>query len=108
VAGRRTNLENVVDWKQQLLNRALLMMQDPRVAKVIQDPRVMSGLMGVLKLRTDLQRSLNDGVRKVAGALHLASEAEVRELRRAVSRLETELERARSQRRDPSGDRPLS
>jgi hypothetical protein len=101
-------MENDVDWKQQLLNRALLMMQDPRVAKVIQDPRVMSGVMGALKLRSELQRSLNDGARKLAGALHLASEAEVRELRRAVSRLETELERNRSQRRDPSGDRPLS
>jgi hypothetical protein len=100
-------MESHVDWKQQFLNRAFTLIQDPRVAKVVQDPRVMSGLMSALKLRSELQRNLENGVQRLAKSLDLASEAEVRELRRAVSRLERELERARN-RREPPEDRPSS
>jgi hypothetical protein len=97
-----------VDWKQQLLNKALVLMQDPRVAKLVQDPRVVSGIIGAMKLRADVQRAVNEGAKQVAKSLHLASEDEVRDLQRAVARLELELERARSQRRDASDDRSLS
>jgi len=99
-----------VDWKQQLLNRAFTLMQDPRVAKLVQDPRVMSGVMSAFKLRSELQRNIEAGVQRVAKSLDLASESEVRELRRAVSRLERELERARSRREPPEDrqDRPTS
>jgi hypothetical protein len=97
-----------VDWKQQLLNKALVLMQDPRVAKLVQDPRVMSGIFGALKLRSVVQRNVGSRVRRLVKSLHLASEDEVRELQRAVSRLEHELERTRAVRREPPGDRTLS
>jgi hypothetical protein len=97
-----------LDWKQQLVNKALVLIQDPRVAKVVQDPRVMSGIFGAMKLRSEVQRNVSASVRKVMKSLHLASEDEVRELQRAVSRLEQELERTRAQRRDASGNRTLS
>jgi hypothetical protein len=96
-----------VDWKQQLLNRAFTLIQDPRVAKVVQDPRVMSGVMSAFKLRSEIQRNLEGGVQRLAKSLDLASESEVSELRRAVSRLERELERTRN-RREPPEDRTSS
>ena len=96
-----------MDWKQQFFNKAFMLMQDPRVAKVVQDPRVMSGVMNAFKLKAELQRNLEGGMQKFARALDLASESEVSELRRAVSRLERELERAR-QRREPPEDRTSS
>lgn len=96
-----------MDWKQQFFNKAFTLMQDPRVAKVVQDPRVMSGLMGAFKLKSELQRNLEGSVQKLAKAFDLASESEVTELRRAVSRLERELERTR-QRREPPEDRTTS
>lgn len=99
-----------MDWKQQLFNKALVLMQDPRVAKVVQDPRVMNGIITAMRLRTDVQRGLNERARQMVKALHLASEDEVRELQRAVSRLEHELERerARNQRREAPDGRSLS
>ena len=91
-------------WKQQLLNKAFTLMQDPRVAKLLQDPRVMSSIMNAMKLRSDVERSFNQRIKVLAKSLRLASEEEVQELKRAVARLEQELERSRNQRRDaPDG-----
>lgn len=91
-------------WKQQLLNKAFTLMQDPRVAKLLQDPRVMSSIMGAMKLRSDVERSFNQRIKVLAKSLRLASEEEVQELKRAVARLEQELERSRNQRREaPDG-----
>ena len=97
-----------MDWKQQLLNKAVLLMQDPRVAKLVQDPRVTSGILGAIKLRADVQRGLETFAQHAAKSLHLASEDEVQELRRAVARLEQEVERARNQRRETPDGRSLS
>lgn len=97
-----------MDWKQQLLNKALVLLQDPRVAKVVQDPRVMSGIVGAMRLRSDVERSLNERWKQLAKVLHLASEDEIRELQRAVARLEQELERTRSQRREAPDGHALS
>lgn len=96
-----------MDWKQQLFNKAFTVMQDPRVAKLMQDPRVMSSIMGAMKLRADVQRSVQQRAKQLAKSLRLASEDEVHELQRAVARLERELERTRHQRRESPDGRPL-
>jgi transcriptional regulator NrdR family protein len=67
-------------------------MQDPRVVKALQNTKVMQGLMGALQLRVKAQQSIDANVQRVAKGLRLATEAEVRELRRAVRRLEREVE----------------
>jgi uncharacterized small protein (DUF1192 family) len=97
-----------VDWKQQLLNKAVVLMQDPRVAKLLQDPRVTAGIIGAMKLRSNVQRGVGQRAKQVAKTLHLASDEEVQELRRAIGRLEQELERTRNQRRDNPDGRALS
>jgi transcriptional regulator NrdR family protein len=81
-----------VDLKQKLTEQALRLMQDPRVVKALQNPKVMQGLMGALQLRVKAQQSIDANVQRVAKGLRLATEAEVRELRRAVRRLEREVE----------------
>ena len=81
-----------MDLKQQLMNQAMRLMQDPRVAKAMQNPRLMQGMMGALALRAKVQSNLEDQVQRVAKTLNLATGAEVRELRRTVRRLERELE----------------
>lgn len=95
-------------FKEQFMNKALTLLSDPRVSKVLSDPRVMSGVVSAMKLQSEVKRNLEDGVQRVVKSLHLASENEVRELQRAVARLERELERTRSQRRDPPEGRPVS
>jgi len=94
-----------VDVKEQLMTQALRLMQDPRVSKALQNPRVMQGLMGAIQLRAAVQENINARVRRVAKGLNLATEAELRELRHKVRRLERELEASQAGRRpEPSGD----
>jgi hypothetical protein len=85
-----------VDLKQELVNQALKLMQDPRVLRAMQNPRVMQGMMGALQLRAKLQTRLESSVSRLARGLSLATEAEVRELRRTVRKLERELEAQRA------------
>ncbi len=84
-----------MDLKQQMMNKAMQLMQDPRVAKAMQNPKFIQGVMGALKLRSEVQKNLDAGVKVLAKRLHLATESEVRELKRAVKRLERELESER-------------
>jgi hypothetical protein len=86
-----------LDLKQQLMNQALRLMQDPRVAKAMQNPTLMQGMMGALALRAKVQTNLESQVQRVAKTLNLATGAEVRELRRTVRRLEREIEAQRLQ-----------
>ena len=95
-----------MDLKQQLISKAFQLLQDPRIAKAAQNPKVMQGLMGALKLRAlvqeQVQQNLNEGVRRVVKRLNLATESEVRELTRAVHRLERELDEERLEKRRAS------
>ncbi|HEX7478211.1 MAG TPA: hypothetical protein VF331_10420 [Polyangiales bacterium] len=94
-----------MDLKQQLMNKAFQMMQDPRVAKALQNPKVMEGLMGALKLRSQVQKNLDEGVKRIAKGLNLATESEVKELRRALHRLERELEHERGAKKSARKER---
>ena len=81
-----------MDLKQELVNQALKLMQDPRIMRAMQNPKVMQSLMGAIALRAKVQKNLESSVERVAKGLSLATEAEVRELRRTVRRLEREIE----------------
>jgi len=81
-----------MDLKEELKNQALRLMQDPRVMKALQNPKLMQGVMGALQLRAKVQQQVQTRMQRVAKSLSLATEAEVRELRRTVRKLERELE----------------
>jgi hypothetical protein len=87
------------------MNRALKLLQDPRVAKAVQNPKVINGVMGALKLRADVEKSVGASMKVVAKRLNLATESEVRELRRALHRLERELADERATTRKGRKDR---
>ena len=80
------------------MNQAVKLMQDPRVSRALQNPRVMQGLVGAVQIGTKVQHNLDQNLRKVAQGLNLATGAEVDELRRTISRLEEQLEQQRAQR----------
>jgi hypothetical protein len=84
-----------LDLKQELMNQALRLMQDPRVMRAMQNPKLMQGLMGALQLRAKLQQNVETSVQRVAKRFNLATDAELRELRRTVRRLEREIEAQR-------------
>jgi hypothetical protein len=93
-----------VDWKEQLRNKALSLLADPRVAALLQDPRISQGIVGAFRFRAKLEKNLQDAGHRLAKRLHLASESELHELRRAVARLERQLEQVRHEEAEIAAD----
>jgi hypothetical protein len=88
----------VADFKETLTKRGLSLLQDPRVAKVMQDPLVMKGMMQAIELRGKAQQAFDKGVEEVAQSLNLATQKEMKDLRRQLKKMERELEQARKAR----------
>ena len=67
------------------------LLQDPRVVKLLQDPRVQEALVRGLRLRGRVQGALDQRVQRVAGSLNLATQRDLRSLKRRIRELEREL-----------------
>jgi cobyrinic acid a,c-diamide synthase len=79
--------------KDRLIARASKVMQDPRVAKLAQDERVMKVAMQAFQLRGKVQEEIDDRVATAAKSLGLVTKDEVRDLKRTIKKLETELKK---------------
>jgi hypothetical protein len=77
--------------KKTLLQHGLKLLSDPRVVRLVQDERVMKSLMAAMSLPGKAQTFVRERVENLAKAMDLATEAEVRDLRRTVRRLEDEM-----------------
>ena len=89
-------------WKKTLMKQGLSLMSDPRVLKMMQDERVMKAVMQVMSVPGKVQNFTQDNVEKVAKAMALATEDEVKDLRRTARRLEEEMNRMqRDQQKKP-------
>lgn len=93
-----------MDWKEQLRNKALTLLSEPRVTALLSDPRVSQGIINVLRLRGQVEEHVGQSVRQIAKTLNLATAAEVQELRRAISRLERQLEQERHEQAEIAAD----
>lgn len=82
-----------MDFKRTLMSRALQLMQDPRVQRMAQNPKLWQGITGAWELKTRVERELDTAVRRLAHELDLATPGQVREMRETIERLERELER---------------
>ena len=88
--------------KKTLMKQAMGVMSDPRVLKMMQDERVMKAVMQVMSMPGKVQSFTHENVEKLAKAMSLATEDEVKDLRRTVRRLEEEMSRMqRDQRKQP-------
>lgn len=85
--------------KKNLLEQGMKMIGDPRVQKLMQDERVMKALMQMMSVPGKMQTFTNEQVEKLAKAMSLATEDEVRDLRRTVRRLEEEVARLEREKR---------
>jgi len=77
--------------KKSLMKQGMKLMSDPRVMKLMQDPRVMKAVMQVMAMPGKVQSFTHDHVEKLAKAMALATEDEVRDLKRTVRRLEEQV-----------------
>lgn len=80
-------------FKKTLMKQGMKLMTDPRVMKMMQDERVMKAFMQMMNVPGKVQSFTNDSVEKLAKAMSLATDDEVKDLKRQVRRLEEELSR---------------
>ena len=79
--------------KKTLMKQGLKLMTDPRVQKLMSDERVMKAVMQMMNVPGKVQSFTDDQVAKLAKAMSLATEDEVKDLKRQVRRLEEEVAR---------------
>ena len=79
--------------KKTLMQKGMQLMSDPRVMKVMQDERVMKAVMAAMSVPGKAQSLAREQLETVAKAMALATEGEVKDLRRTVRKLEEELAR---------------
>jgi hypothetical protein len=83
--------------KKTLMKQGMKLMSDPRVMKLMQDERVMKAVMAAMSMPGKAQTFAREQVEGIAKAMALATEGEVKDLRRTVRRLEEEVSRMKSE-----------
>jgi cell division FtsZ-interacting protein ZapD len=84
--------------KKTLVKQGMKLMTDPRVMKIMQDERVMKAVMQMMSVPGKVQTFTSDQVEKLAKAMSLATEDEVKDLKRQIRRLEEEVARMEKER----------
>jgi cell division FtsZ-interacting protein ZapD len=90
--------------KKTLMKQGMKLMSDPRVMKLMQDERVMKAVMQMMNVPGKVQSFTSEQVEKLAKAMSLATEDEVKDLKRQIRRLEEEV--ARLEKDNKKRDRP--
>lgn len=86
--------------KKTLMKQGMKLMGDPRVQKIMQDERVMKAVMQMMNVPGKVQSFTNEQVERLAKAMSLATEDEVKDLKRQIRRLEEEVARLEKKKRD--------
>ena len=84
--------------KKTLMQQGMRLMTDPRVMKLMQDERVMKAMMTAMSVPGKAQTFARDQAETIARAMALATEGEVKDLRRTVRKLEEDLARLKADR----------
>jgi len=90
-------------FKDTVVKQGLKLMSDPRILKVMQDERLMKAVMVAMSAPAKAQSFAKERLEGVVKAMALATEAEVKDLRRTVRRLEDEMAMMRSEQGTGSG-----
>jgi hypothetical protein len=77
--------------KKSIMKQGMKLMSDPRVMKLMQDERVMKAVMAAMSMPGKVQTFTQDQAEKIAKAMALATEDEVKDLKRTVRKLEEEI-----------------
>jgi hypothetical protein len=85
--------------KKTLMKQGMKLMTDPRVMKMMQDERVMKAVMQMMTVPGKVQSFTNEQIEKLAKAMSLATEDEVKDLKRQIRRLEEEVSRLEKDRK---------
>lgn len=75
----------------RLKERFFTLMQDPRVAELVKDPRVQDLAIRAFRLRGRIEGAADRNLQRVAGKLNLATQKDLRTMHRRIRELEREL-----------------
>jgi polyhydroxyalkanoate synthesis regulator phasin len=77
-----------------LKERLFTLLQDPRVAKRMREPKVQEVVLKAFRFRGRVEGGIDRRVQRVAGMLNLATQRDLRALQRRIRHLEQELREA--------------
>lgn len=77
--------------KKTMMKQGMKLMSDPRVMKLMQDERFMKAMMTLMSVPGRVSTFAQDQSERFAKAMDLATEQEVKDLRRTVRSLEEQL-----------------
>lgn len=77
--------------KKKAMQQGMKLMSDPRVMKLMQDERFMKAIMAAMSVPGRVSTVAQDQTDRFAKVMALATEQEVRDLRRTVRSLEEQL-----------------
>ena len=86
-----------MDLKDRVVSEVMKLAAHPTVAPLLQDERVMKGVMQAFQLRGRLQDEFDEQVDRIAKSVGLATRREIRELKRPIRRMQGELDRSRNE-----------
>ena len=78
----------------ELEKRLLQLLQNPRVASLLQKPSVQQTVIKGFRYRGRVEEAFNEQVQRIADKLNLATQRDLRALHRKVRHLEQELREA--------------
>jgi len=84
--------------KDMMIGRAMRLVSDPRLSRVLGDPRIMSVAMRAVNVGGSVKAELDRATRFAAGVLGFATQEEVSSLRSTVQTLEDQLSTMSGQR----------
>jgi hypothetical protein len=91
--------------KKSIMKQGMKLMSDPRVMKLMQDERVMKAVMQMMAVPGKVQTFTHEQVERLAKSMALATEDEVKDLKRTVRRLEDEVSRLKAADKKSAGDK---
>jgi UbiD family decarboxylase len=81
-----------MDVKQRLMQEGMKLMSNPTVMKLLQDERVMKVVMNAMSLPAKVSTMTETAGERFAKTMHMATEQEVKDLKRTIRRLEEQVE----------------
>jgi hypothetical protein len=89
--------------KKTVMQQGMKLMSDPRVMKLMQNEQFLKAMMTAMALPGRLDQLTKEQSRRLARAMALATEQEVKDLRRTVRSLEEQLAEMRTKEHGGTG-----
>lgn len=78
--------------KKEAMQRGMKLLTNPKVMKLMADPRFMNAIMKSMELRGRLQSDFEGWVRSMAQSLNLATKDDIASLEQSVQRMEARVD----------------